>query len=95
MADFHAGCERDGHFAAGADGDDIQPAWQKPLGAKPLDGPFGIMRPDFIGWEGGVAIHGPDGTLFAAAFSGFRGEKDVEIVVRAAAKIPGLRVKVD
>ena len=64
--------------------------------AKQLDdGPFGIMRPDFIGWEGGVALHGPDGKLYAAAFSGFRGEKDVEIVIRAAAKVPGLRVKQD
>jgi glc operon protein GlcG len=64
--------------------------------AKKLDdGPFGIMRPDFIGWEGGVALHGPDGKLFSAAFSGFRGEKDVEIVVRAAAQVPGLRVKQD
>ncbi len=64
--------------------------------AKKLDdGPFGIMRPDFIGWEGGVALHGPDGKLVSAAFSGFRGEKDVEIVVRAAAKVPGLRVKQD
>lgn len=57
------------------------------------DGPFGIMRPDFIGWQGGVPLVGPEGRLFAAAFSGFRGEKDVEIVVRAAAKVPGLRVK--
>jgi glc operon protein GlcG len=64
--------------------------------AKKLDdGPFGIMRPDFIGWEGGVALYGPDGQMYAAAFSGFRGEKDVEIVVRAAAKVPGLRVKQD
>ncbi|MFT3829459.1 MAG: hypothetical protein QM691_07090 [Opitutaceae bacterium] len=64
--------------------------------AKQLDdGPFGIMRPDFIGWEGGVPLLGPDGRLFAAAFSGFRGEKDVEIVVRAAALVPGLRVKQD
>ena len=64
--------------------------------AKKLDdAPFGIMRKDFIGWEGGVALHGPDGKLFAAAFSGFRGEKDLEILVRAAAKVPGLRVKQD
>ena len=64
--------------------------------AKQLDdAPFGIMRPDFIGWEGGVALHGPDGKLYAAAFSGFRGEKDVEIVIRAAAKVPGLRLKQD
>ena len=59
------------------------------------DGPFGIMRPDFIGWEGGVPLRGPDGRLFAAAFSGFRGEKDVEIGVRAAERVPGLQVKRD
>ncbi len=64
--------------------------------AKKLDdGPFGIMRKDFIGWEGGLAIYGPDDKLFSAAFSGFRGEKDFEILVRAAAKVPGLRAKQD
>ncbi|HLP01904.1 MAG TPA: hypothetical protein VK163_07755 [Opitutaceae bacterium] len=64
--------------------------------AKQLDdGPFGIMRPDFIGWEGGVPLLGPDGRLFAAAFSGFRGEKDVEIVACAAAQVSGLRLKRD
>lgn len=57
------------------------------------DAPFGIMRPDFIGWEGGVALVGPEGAPYAAAFSGFRGEKDLEIVVRAAAAVPGLQVK--
>jgi hypothetical protein len=36
-----------------------------------------------------------NGSLVAAAFSGFRGEKDVEIVERAASKIPALRVKRD
>lgn len=56
------------------------------------DGRFGINRPDFIGWEGGVPLFLPDGTLIAAAFSGFRGNKDVEILQRAAAKIPDLRV---
>ena len=55
--------------------------------------PFGINRPDFIGWLGGVPLQTADGALVAAAFSGFRGEKDVEIVVRAAAAIAGLRVK--
>jgi hypothetical protein len=56
---------------------------------------FGISRPDFIGWSGGVPLVLEDGSLVAAAFSGFRGEKDVEIVERAAAKIPGLTVKKD
>jgi len=57
------------------------------------EGPFGISRPDFIGWRGGVPLLLADGTLIAAAFSGFRGEKDVEIIERAAAKVGGLRVK--
>ena len=57
------------------------------------DGPFGINRPDFIGGQGGVPLLMPDGSLLAAAFSGFRGEKDVEIIVRAAAVITGVRVK--
>jgi uncharacterized protein GlcG (DUF336 family) len=56
---------------------------------------FGINRPDFIGWPGGVPLLLPDGSLIAAAFSGFRGKKDVEIVERAAASIPVLRVKKD
>ena len=59
------------------------------------DSVFGINRPDFIGWPGGVPLLLPDGTLIAAAFSGFRGKKDVEIIERAAATIPGLRVKKD
>jgi hypothetical protein len=59
------------------------------------DEPFGINRPDFIGWEGGVPLLLSDGSLIAAAFSGFRGFNDVAIVERAAAKIPGLRVKKD
>jgi hypothetical protein len=53
---------------------------------------FGIQRPDFIGWLGGVPLVAPDGSLIAAAFSGFRGFKDVEILERAAAAI-GLKSK--
>lgn len=56
---------------------------------------FGISRPDFISWRGGVPLLLEDGSLVAAAFSGFRGENDVAIVERAAAKVPGLRVKKD
>jgi uncharacterized protein GlcG (DUF336 family) len=54
---------------------------------------FGLSRPDFVGWMGGVALETDEGSLVAAAFSGFRGEKDVEIVERAAANVPGLRVR--
>jgi glc operon protein GlcG len=56
------------------------------------EGAFGVQRPDLIGWEGGVPILAADGRLIAAAFSGFRGIKDVEILERAAEAI-GLRVK--
>jgi uncharacterized protein GlcG (DUF336 family) len=56
------------------------------------EGEFGLQRPDLIGWEGGVPILAPDGRLVAAAFSGFRGTKDVEILERAA-KAVGLRIK--
>lgn len=54
---------------------------------------FGINRPDFIGWEGGVPFELADGTFLATAFSGFRGCKDVEILTRAAHAIPGLQLR--
>lgn len=57
------------------------------------EGVFGVNRPDFIGWQGGVPLEGPDGTLIAAAFSGFRGIKDVEIIEKASESVPGLRVR--
>jgi hypothetical protein len=53
---------------------------------------FGLQRPDLIGWLGGVPLVAPDGTSIAAAFSGFRGFKDVELVERAAEAI-GLKPK--
>jgi uncharacterized protein GlcG (DUF336 family) len=56
------------------------------------EGSFGLQRPDLIGWEGGVPLIGPDGRLIAAAFSGFRGFKDVEILERAGSAI-GLQFK--
>ena len=56
------------------------------------EGDFGLNRPDFIGWEGGVPLRTADGTLLAAAFSGFPGERDVAIVKQAAAGVPGLSV---
>jgi hypothetical protein len=53
---------------------------------------FGILRPDFIGWLGGVPFLTPEGGLVAAAFSGFRGFKDVEILEKAAQAV-GLAAK--
>lgn len=55
------------------------------------EGDFGLMRPDLIGWQGGVPLRCEDGSLLAAAFSGFPGERDVSIVLEAAARVPGLR----
>jgi len=57
------------------------------------EGKFGVNRPDFIGWQGGVPLLMPDGRLMAAAFSGIRGVNDVAIIERAAAAVPGLAVK--
>lgn len=51
---------------------------------------FGIMKPDFIGWEGGIPATLSDGTFVALAFSGFRGENDCEILRRASELIPEL-----
>jgi glc operon protein GlcG len=46
---------------------------------------YGIMRPDFIGWEGGQPVVLKDGTKLSVGFSGLRGTSDLEIVVRAVA----------
>jgi glc operon protein GlcG len=59
------------------------------------EGKFGVNRPDFIGWEGGVPLLTPEGKLIAAAFSGVRGVNDIAIIEQAAALVPGLRVKKD
>ena len=57
------------------------------------EGPTGVNRPDFIGWQGGVPLEDATGALYAAAFSGFRGIKDIEIIEKATACVPGLRVR--
>lgn len=59
------------------------------------DTPFGIIRPDFIGWEGGIPLLLEDGRLWAAAFSGFRGENDIAIIQMAVGRIKELRLKKD
>ena len=47
------------------------------------DKKFGIIRPDFIGWEGGQPIT-VEGTIkLSVGFSGFRGSSDLEIVQKA------------
>ena len=44
---------------------------------------FGIMRPDYIGWEGGQPITLKNGAKLSVGFSGMRGINDLEIVVKA------------
>lgn len=47
----------------------------------------GIEAPDLIGWEGGQPMVMKDGTKLSVGFSGFRGVTDLEIMVRALARV--------
>jgi glc operon protein GlcG len=47
------------------------------------DKKFGIIRPDFIGWEGGQPVEMDGKTKLSIGFSGFRGSSDLEIVQKA------------
>lgn len=47
------------------------------------DKKFGILRPDFIGWEGGQPIVLAGEIKLSVGFSGFRGKSDVDIVQKA------------
>src|ERR1700761_8030395 len=47
------------------------------------DKQFGIIRPDFIGWEGGQPIPVDGGAKLSIGFRGFRGARDLEIVAKA------------
>lgn len=51
------------------------------------DKKFGIIRPDFIGWEGGQPIAVDGKTRLSIGFSGFRGATDLEIVQKAVADV--------
>ena len=53
---------------------------------------YGIPLPELIGWEGGLPAALDDGTPLALTFSGFRGDKDCEILARAVAETPGIRL---
>jgi uncharacterized protein GlcG (DUF336 family) len=50
---------------------------------------FGIIKPDLIGWEGGLPVTLAGGVHLAVAVSGMRGEKDVELVEKAVAATGG------
>ena len=47
---------------------------------------YGISLPDLIGWEGGQPVTLKDGTHLSIGFSGFSGESDLDIVVKAIQK---------
>ena len=47
------------------------------------DKKFGIIRPDFIGWEGGQPVATEGSMKLSVGFSGFRGASDLEIVQKA------------
>lgn len=47
------------------------------------DRKFGIIRPDFIGWEGGQPLAVDGNARLSVGFSGFRGASDLEIVQKA------------
>ena len=51
------------------------------------DKPFGIIRPDFIGWEGGQPIAVDGKTRLSVGFSGFRGSTDLEIVQKGVVDV--------
>lgn len=48
---------------------------------------FGLARPEYIGWIGGLEAKTPNGERLILAFSGMRGEQDVAILRKAAANL--------
>lgn len=48
---------------------------------------FGLVRPELIGWLGGLEAKTSDGERLILAFSGVRGEQDVGILKQAAEKL--------
>jgi uncharacterized protein GlcG (DUF336 family) len=50
---------------------------------------YGINRPDYIGWIGGVPVKLSNGDILAVAFSGFRGETDIQLISDALKAIKG------
>jgi hypothetical protein len=52
---------------------------------------YGIQRPDYIGWLGGIPALTKEGVKLALAFSGYSGESDVEILELALGKLGGTR----
>jgi hypothetical protein len=55
------------------------------------DSKFGIQKPDFIGWDGGIPAKTKGGVPVALAFSGYRGEHDIKILELALSILGGSR----
>lgn len=53
---------------------------------------YGVPKNEFIGWEGGMPAQLDDGTFLSLALSGLRGDKDVEVLRKAAALVGGIRL---
>lgn len=53
------------------------------------DSKFGIIKPDFIGWEGGWPAVIAGEFRIAVAVSGMSGEKDTALVMEAVAAVGG------
>ena len=48
---------------------------------------FGIARPDYIGYKGGLPVTLKSGEVLSIGFSGYRGITDIEIIEKAVAAI--------
>lgn len=53
---------------------------------------YGVPKNEFIGWEGGVPAQLEDGSFLALALSGLRGDKDVEVLHEAVARVGGIKL---
>jgi hypothetical protein len=53
---------------------------------------FGLSRPEYIGWLGGIEARTSSGERLILAFSGMRGEQDVAILKEAAKNLKSFSV---
>lgn len=54
---------------------------------------FGLARPEYIGWIGGVEAKTTEGSRLILAFSGMRGEQDVSILKKAAENLKSFSIQ--
>lgn len=50
---------------------------------------FGIARPDYIGYKGGLPVTLKSGEVLSIGFSGYRGITDIDIIEKAVAAVDG------